>query len=443
MKIALIVHCFFPEHIYGTETYTLQIARNLRELGHEPIVISAVFEGERQRESLITQYSFEGIPVHCIDKNHLPGRRLKDRYLQEEIGPVLDRLLTQLDPDVIHVTHLANHTATLLDVADARRIPRVITLTDFFGFCFNNHLRAADDSQCAGPSPSRVNCMACSLRSAIDQRLGETSRLARWPVPQAGAALMRTFATGRMRQRVSDIAERPALLRQRYAGFRAAIAPTRFLASAYKANGFDMPIHVQHFGTDIPRAVKTAGAGAPLRFGFIGQVAAHKGIDLLVEAFRRLPPGSATLEVFGSGEPGYVAAIQDRSQGLEISFRGTFPSQDMARVLATFDFLVIPSRWVENSPLVLLASLASGTPVVISNVAGMSEFVDEHRNGLLFEKGNADALYSILRDLVSDPQAARGMSATTAYPRSTRAMTEDVIRIYHAVAESAGESLEA
>ena len=46
MKVALFVHCFFPEHYYGTETYTLQIAQNLKSLGHEVVVVAAIFQGE-------------------------------------------------------------------------------------------------------------------------------------------------------------------------------------------------------------------------------------------------------------------------------------------------------------------------------------------------------------------------------------------------------------
>ena len=46
MKVALFVHCFFPSHFYGTEKYTLDLARNLRALGHEPVVVAAVFPGE-------------------------------------------------------------------------------------------------------------------------------------------------------------------------------------------------------------------------------------------------------------------------------------------------------------------------------------------------------------------------------------------------------------
>ena len=43
LKIALFVHCFFPAHFFGTETYTLDLARNLRLLGHEPVVVAGYF----------------------------------------------------------------------------------------------------------------------------------------------------------------------------------------------------------------------------------------------------------------------------------------------------------------------------------------------------------------------------------------------------------------
>lgn len=50
MKIAIFVHCYFPDHFYGTETYTLNLAKQLQIKGHEPIVISAIFQGEAKKK---------------------------------------------------------------------------------------------------------------------------------------------------------------------------------------------------------------------------------------------------------------------------------------------------------------------------------------------------------------------------------------------------------
>ncbi len=46
MKIALFVHCFFPDHFYGTETYIYQVAKSLQARGHEVTVVTGVFQGE-------------------------------------------------------------------------------------------------------------------------------------------------------------------------------------------------------------------------------------------------------------------------------------------------------------------------------------------------------------------------------------------------------------
>ena len=58
MRVALYVHCFFPGHFHGTETYTLALAESLQKLGHDPVVVSSTFEGEEKAESLITRYNY-------------------------------------------------------------------------------------------------------------------------------------------------------------------------------------------------------------------------------------------------------------------------------------------------------------------------------------------------------------------------------------------------
>ena len=133
MKIAIFVHCFFPDHFYGTETYTLNLAKNLRELGHDAIVISAVFAGEQKNDNLISCYEYDGIPVHVIDKNYIPNIRIKDTYYQQENFSVLKQLLIDIKPDIVHVTHLINHTAVLLEATHSLDIPTVATFTDFYG----------------------------------------------------------------------------------------------------------------------------------------------------------------------------------------------------------------------------------------------------------------------------------------------------------------------
>jgi glycosyltransferase involved in cell wall biosynthesis len=121
------------------------------------------------------------------------------------------------------------------------------------------------------------------------------------------------------------------------------------------------------------------------------------------------------------------------ASGYPVSFRGTFPKDHMAAVLSELDFLVIPSVWYENSPLVLLYALATHTPVIVSDVPGLTQFVQHGKNAFVFKRGSAEDLTTILGKIVEDPELGPRMSANTHYHRSTADMTESVIQLYENV----------
>jgi glycosyltransferase involved in cell wall biosynthesis len=443
MKITFFVHCFFPKHFYGTETYTLDLARHYQAWGHEVTVVSAVFQGEPSAAELITRYEYQGIKVVCIDKNHLPHSRVKETYFQPEMGAVLEQLLSELQPDVVHVTHLINHTAVLLEITAKLNIPTYATFTDFFGFCFNNKLEAADGELCAGPSTTRTNCVACYLKDAARNPHAQgwvkkaTTPFAAKVIANLAVLLheLPGFMDKQIAMLVDDLACRPNVLNKLYNnGYRAAIAPTQFLGDAYRANDITVPLHNIWFGVDIDRSPKPERSNGHVPvIGFIGQIAPHKGTDLLVEAFCRLPRNSAQLRIYGPEDQDavYMANLKARAKGFDVQFLGTFPKESMASILQGIDLLVIPSRWYENSPLVLLNALATHTPVLVSNVSGMTEFVNEGVNGRVFERGSAEALFTRLEDMVLYPEKNLFLlTKTTSFERETADMAQETMAIY-------------
>lgn len=445
MKIALVIHCFFPQHFYGTETYTLALARHYRNAGHEVVVLSAIFQGEQAADGLLTRYEYQGIPVLCIDKNKVPHSRVKETYYQPDMRPVLEQALSEIQPDVVHVTHLINHTAVLLEVTQKLGIPTFATFTDFFGFCLNNKLEAADGELCGGPAPSRTNCVACHLKDAARSpysqawiRKANTPRAAKWIATAANLGRhLPGMRGGPVAGLIEDIVRRPDTLQGLYNNaYRGAVAPTRFLQKAYAANGITVPMQGIWFGVDIDRTPKPARPeGHRPVIGFIGQIAPHKGTDLLLKAFQRLPRDSAELRIYGPADqdPAYMETLKILAEGQPVNFAGTFPSEKMADVLRDIDLLVIPSRWYENSPLVLLNSLATHTPVLVSDVEGMTEFLDPGRNGYAFERGNVDSLALQLGKLVGAPQHLYALARTTNYARTPDMMAEETLAIYKTV----------
>jgi glycosyltransferase involved in cell wall biosynthesis len=440
MRVAFFVHCFFPKHFYGTETYTYNLARHLKRTGHDPVVVSAIFPGEPSAGELISHYTFDDIPVVSIDKNFLPNTRVKDTYYHEEMRPVLEKLLRELKPNLVHVTHLINHTAVLLEVTKALGIPTFATLTDFFGFCFNNKLEAADGSLCAGPNLNRTNCLACYLKDAARAPSAETwvrwagaSPSVKWIAPFVGRACsFPPLRSGPVDGLVQDLRWRPDILLTAYSNYRAVITPTRFLQGAYQRNGLNVPAHNIWFGVDVSRAPKPRRSAATPLFGFIGQIARHKGTDILIDALRRLGKGCARLKLYGPSDqdPVYMDKLRSAAEGLAVEFAGTFPKEQMAQIFSEIDVLVIPSRWYENSPLVLLNALATHTPVIVSNVAGMTEFIQEGENGFSFKRGSSGALTEAMQRFASDRWLAAEMARKTSFERTTEAMASDTIEVY-------------
>lgn len=447
LRVALFVHCFFPDHFYGTETYTLELAKNLKQLGHDVAVVAGVFQGEPKREQAITRYTFNDIDVVAFDKNYVPHSRISETYYQESARPYLRQILAELEPDIVHVTHLINHTAVLLEEAHEASIPIVATLTDFFGFCFNNKLEAANGSLCAGPNALRSNCIACFLKASNNATARKFGGV---PLGWAGAGIaLRAAASigvqpfGSRSHIVDDLVERPDTLKRTYGVYDAMIAPSTFLHSAYLQQGFPPErFHLSHFGVDLDRRAKpTHRADEPITIGYIGQIAAHKGVDLLVGAVSSLPADKVQLRVYGpeNQDPVYMAALRAAARS-NVSFHGTFEPDRIADIMGDLDVLAIPSTWYENSPLVLLNALASHTPVIVANVEGLTEFVEEGKTGWSFKRSDRGHLRSVIAALIDDPRAVRAASAATSYERTSMTMTKHVCELYAAVLSKRADS---
>jgi glycosyltransferase involved in cell wall biosynthesis len=181
--------------------------------------------------------------------------------------------------------------------------------------------------------------------------------------------------------------------------------------NVFVQNGFTpdqthlLPFAVEN---DHPRPRIERGHARHPRFLFVGRLQPYKGAHLLVEAFNALAsPGDATLTIYG-GPDGYPA-YYDRLQALiasneRIRFAGTIEPAALGDAFACADVFVLPSIWHENSPLILLDALQSRTPVIASDVGGITDMIDHGVNGLLFPMGDRDALQALLQQVIDQPE---------------------------------------
>jgi glycosyltransferase involved in cell wall biosynthesis len=130
----------------------------------------------------------------------------------------------------------------------------------------------------------------------------------------------------------------------------------------------------------------------PIRLLFVGQLERHKGIKLLIKAFKQLS-FEASLNIAGDGtERKFVE--HEAKTNKNITDLGFVSLEQLIDCLRSTDALIVPSLCYENSPTVIYESLQAGVPVIASNIGGVGELVQDGINGYLFEPGSVNDLVS-------------------------------------------------
>ena len=413
MRVLLAVHAFPPRSTAGTEVYTLRLGQALQALGHEVRVLAAVHDlGGRHGQ--VRRRSHAGLDVAEVVSNHERGT-LEGTYADDTIAAAAGSVIDAFAPDCVHIQHLLNLAAGVVEQAGRAGARVVMTLHDHWLGCFRDGLRMREDLSLCRTIDHAV-CAVCVadspyLTPAIQRGLAGTARRA-----GLGRYLHRVHdiaprATGRILATLRAVAPAPrglqGALDQRARSLRAAalgidalVAPTRFVGD--RAVEWGVPadrVTVRALGA-VAGPTRGRAEGPRRRMGYIGVIAPHKGVHVLVEAFRRVLDPGIKLDVHGSLSvaPAYVERLRAAAAGdPRVRFHGAFPEGAQARILAGLDLVAVPSVWWENSPLVVLEALAEGVPVVASAIGGLPEIVPD-RAGVLVPPGDADALSAVIAE---------------------------------------------
>ncbi|MFT4018511.1 MAG: glycosyltransferase family 4 protein [Agriterribacter sp.] len=143
----------------------------------------------------------------------------------------------------------------------------------------------------------------------------------------------------------------------------------------------------------------------PFVICFIGRLTKDKGIDILFNAFNQLVKKYDNIRLLIAGpvipeNPFSVGFMEQLNKDPKVVFMGEV--SDIVPVYAMADVLVLPS-FREGLPNVLLEAAAMEVPVVASDIPGCKDAVKIEYNGLLFEKGNVDALVNNIEQLINNP----------------------------------------
>jgi len=129
----------------------------------------------------------------------------------------------------------------------------------------------------------------------------------------------------------------------------------------------------------------------------------------LLKALRKID--NCKLKVIGDGpEEGFLKKYVAENQLKNVEFLGKLEGQDLLDSVSRAMFVVVPSEWFDNSPLVIYEAFSMGKPVIGSRAGGISELIDDGDNGFLFEMGNIDELEEKIRHLLENPELVKRFS---------------------------------
>ncbi len=427
LRVLHAIHDYLPRHGAGSEIYAAGLTVALARRGIQPAVLCAEFDPTRPHGALCWR-THAGVPVVELVNNWQFGD-LAGAWSAPELERALEHALDALQPDVLHVHSLLNLTLTLPAIARRRGIPVVATLHDHTLVCpsggqrvhrADRHLcRSLDTSRCARcfrESPFHARMQAGRLAGSAGPLAARAAVRLRRAMPVAAAIAARALARAPgPAVDAAAIEARLAAAREAWRLFDLVVSPSEALATAFRDLGFPGDsVVISDYGFEpVPPVPRTPRAGGPLRVGYAGTIVWHKGVDVLIDAMRLLPPGKAVLHVFGDTGvfPDYARDLHRRASGLPVRFMGGYGRRELGDVFARIDVLAVPSRWMENSPLVIHEAFLAGVPVIGTRMGGIPELVAPERGGLLVDADSPADLAAAIRRLADDPGLGPALAA--------------------------------
>lgn len=277
---------------------------------------------------------------------------------------ILD-FLVKLNADIYHFHHLWNiGVGTVQRLAAARPKAKLfLTAHEFTPICVNHGqmVKAGSNALCYGADV--ISCTQCVGSFAPIDFLARERRM------------HKTFA---LFDRIICPSE---FMRRRLIDWGVAAERTEMIENA-------LPDEIEEPSSLLPLSERSR------RIAFFGQATPWKGLDVLVKAAHlarhELRETRTTITIHGATRESFMQFWPDIKVPSNVSFLGPYQPSKVISMMADYGWIVMPSTWWENSPVVIQEARRARTPMVVSDIGGMLEKTEGW--GLTFRMGDAMAL---------------------------------------------------
>ncbi len=226
---------------------------------------------------------------------------------------------------------------------------------------------------------------------------------------------------------------------ERYSSFLdGVIVHNRSLEGALAENNWPVPVYHVPLGVDRRRFGATESPGGN-QVMFVGRLRPEKGVDVLLRAMeivrRTIPEASLVLVGSGDSEDELRSLAVSLRLGEGVEFRGAVAPDDMPKQYSAADIVIVPSVWEENFGLVGIEAMASGRPVIGSDVSGIREWLNNGVEGTLVSPGNVHELAAAITAMLCDRDTRKAMGRAArerAIAFDVDETIEDLLHVYRA-----------
>lgn len=395
-RVMVIAHGHPDFHLGGGELAAYGMYRAYSEL---PGVEKSVFVGRHASGK-----SADGQITSRRPNEYLWDSGISDWFMMRSSDPrgvdgAFAELVRNLKPTVVHLhhyLHMGLEVVPILRQVDPS-IRILLTLHEYVAICFNDGqmIKTGANRLCSRETPE--DCARC------------------FPDRAPAEFWLRKHRYRSIFGMIDGFVAPSEFLRQRYIDW--GLAPNKIITlenGQPKRNALP------------PRPI--AHGEKRNRFAYFGQVTPFKGVDLLLQALTLIPRANRrdlVVEIHATNLENQPQALRDRIGSIAaplikdgiLQWIGPYEPFQQSSRLQRADWVVVPSIWWENSPMVIQEAFSHGRPVIASDIGGMAEKVTHGVDGLHVQAGNArawaetliraatddDALWQTLREGIKTP----------------------------------------
>ena len=348
MKICIINSFYYPDIVGGAELSVLKLAETLYELGNEVHVICT---SNLERDEVIN-----GVIIHriVVNNSYTPMKMLGPYRNLNKFKRILYRIvdiynifnykllfqkLSEIKPDVIHINNIDGISSVIWSVCKKMRIPAVQTLRDYSLLDSKHFIKNV-------------------IRKAIYLKLSNNINVVTAPSKYT----LNRFVEKRYFEK----------------------SEKRVVYNAIDFSESEVNKLLQKKKKDLIKKKN-------IKFVFLGRLEKEKGIDILLESFRRIDNNMIELLIAGKGE--YEEFVKNiAKEDKRVVYKGFLSEEEKNSLLMSSDVLIIPSNWPEPFGRVIIEAYKFGLPVIGTNIGGIPEVIDNNITGLLVEANNKEQL---------------------------------------------------